>query len=43
MCEANEVYGEFKGYLRNLNYDYKCFIENSFIYTSQISLQTFER
>ena len=31
MCEANEVYGEYKGYLRNMQYDYKCFIENSFI------------
>ena len=31
MCEANEVYGEYKGYLRNMQYDYKCFIENSFV------------
>ena len=31
LVEANEVYGEFKGYLRNMDYDYKCFIENSFV------------
>ena len=29
MSEANEGYGEFKGYLRNMNYDYKCFISHS--------------
>lgn len=31
LTEANEIYGEFKGYLRNMSYDYKCFIENSFV------------
>lgn len=31
LTEANQVYGEYKGYLRNMSYDYKCFIENSFI------------
>ena len=31
LAEANEIYGEYKGYLRNMEYDYKCFIENSFI------------
>ena len=31
LIEANEIYGEFKGNLKNMNYDYKCFIENSFI------------
>lgn len=31
LCEAKEVYGEYKGYLKNMSYDYKCFLENAFI------------
>lgn len=31
LCDANEAYGEYKGYLRSMQYDYKCFIENSFV------------
>lgn len=31
LVDANQIYGEYKGYLRNMNYDYNCFIENSFI------------
>ena len=31
LCEAKEAYGEYKGYLKNMSYDYKCFLENAFI------------
>ena len=31
LCEAEEIYGEYKGYLRNLKYDYKSFLETAFI------------
>lgn len=31
MCDAEESYGEYKGYLRNMEYDYKSFLETSFI------------
>lgn len=31
LCEAEEAYGEYKGYLRNMAYDYKCFLESSFV------------
>ena len=31
LCEAEEIYGEYKGYLRNLKYDYKFFLETAFV------------
>ena len=31
LCEAEEVYGEYKGYLRCMSYDYKSFLECAFI------------
>ena len=31
ICEAEEIYGEYKGYLRNMNYDYKSYLECAFI------------
>ena len=31
LCEAKEAYGEYKGYLKNMSYDYKCFLENAFV------------
>ncbi len=31
LGEANEIYGEYKGYLRNMSYDYKSFLESAFI------------
>lgn len=31
LCEAEEVYGEYKGYLRNMSYDYRYFLEAEFI------------
>jgi len=31
LCEAEEAYGEYKGYLRSMNYDYKSFLECSFV------------
>lgn len=34
LCLAKESYGEYKGYLRNMSYDYKSFLECS--YTSDI-------
>ena len=27
LFEAREIYGEYKGYLRNMQFDYKCFLE----------------
>ena len=31
LSEAKEAYGEYKGYLKNMSYDYKCFLENAFV------------
>ena len=31
LCEANEAYGEYKGYLRSMSYDYKSFLECLFV------------
>ena len=31
ICEAEEIYGEYKGYLRNMKYDYKSYLECAFI------------
>lgn len=31
LCDAEEIYGEYKGYLRNLKYDYKSFLETAFV------------
>ncbi len=31
LCEAEEAYGEYKGFLRSMNYDYKSFLECSFV------------
>ena len=31
LCETNEIYGEFKGCLRNMSYDYKSFLECLFL------------
>lgn len=31
LCETQEIYGEYKGYLRNMEYDYKYFLESSFV------------
>ena len=31
LCETEEVYGEYKGYLRNMNYDYNSYLECAFI------------
>ena len=31
LSDAIEIYGEYKGYLRNMNYDYKSFLESAFI------------
>ena len=31
VCEAEEMYGEYKGHLKSMSYDYKSFLECSFI------------
>ena len=31
ICDTEEIYGEYKGYLRNMNYDYKSFLECAFV------------
>ena len=31
LCDVNEIYGEYKGYLRNMKYDYKSFLECAFV------------
>lgn len=31
LLNANEIYGEYKGYLKNMSYDYKSFLETLFI------------
>ena len=31
LCDTEEIYGEYKGYLRNLKYDYKSFLETAFV------------
>ena len=31
ICDTEEFYGEYKGYLRNMNYDYKSFLECAFV------------
>ncbi len=31
LCDAEEIYGEYKGYLRNMSYDYKSFLECEFV------------
>lgn len=31
LCNAKEAYGEYKGYLKNMSYDYRSFLECSFV------------
>ena len=31
LCDAKESYGEYKGYLKNMKFDYKCFLETAFV------------
>ena len=31
ICDTEEIYGEYKGYLRNMNYDYKSYLECAFV------------
>ena len=31
ICDTEEIYGEYKGFLRNMNYDYKSYLECAFI------------
>lgn len=31
LCEANENYGEYKGYLKSMKFDYKCLLESLFV------------
>ena len=31
LCDAKETYGEYKGYLKNMSFDYKYYLESSFI------------
>ena len=31
LCLAKESYGEYKGYLKSMSYDYKCFLECAFV------------
>ncbi len=31
LCNAREAYGEYKGYLKDMSYDYKSFLETAFI------------
>ncbi len=31
ICDVEEVYGEYKGFLRNMNYDYKSYLECAFV------------
>lgn len=31
LCETEEIYGEYKGYLRSMEYDYRSFLECAFI------------
>src|SRR5574344_418489 len=31
LCSARESYGEYKGYLKNMKYDYTYFLETMFI------------
>ena len=31
LLDSREIYGEYKGYLKNMAFDYKCFLESAFI------------
>ena len=31
LCDAKEAYGEYKGFLKSMSYDYKSFLESAFI------------
>ena len=31
LCDAEEAYGEYKGYLKSMDYDHKAFLECSFV------------
>ena len=31
LCSAKEIYGEYKGFLKNMSYDYKNFLECAFV------------
>lgn len=31
LCETIEIYGEYKGYLRNMSFDYKSFLECAYV------------
>ena len=31
LCDAEEAYGEYKGYLKSMEYDYKSFLESAFV------------
>ena len=31
ICDTYELYGEYKGYLRNMKYDYKSFLECCYV------------
>ena len=31
ICNARETYGEYKGYLKSMSYDYKSYLETAFI------------
>lgn len=39
LCETEEIYGEYKGYLRSMDYDYKSFLECSFISDTYFSFK----
>ena len=39
LCDAEEAYGEYKGFLRSMNYDYKSFLECSFVSDTYFSFK----
>lgn len=39
LCEAKEAFGEYKGFLKSMSFDYKSFLEHSFIIDSYYSFK----
>ena len=38
LCIAKETYGEYKGFLKNMSYDYKNFLECAFVSDTYLKL-----
>ena len=41
LCNAKETYGEYRGYLKNMSYDYKNFLECSFVSDTYFSFKIY--